>query len=116
MGGSDRLGGGQIGYSRDHLECNGSERLGYTGSYQLGSRSDDHIGLGGEGHKRAGNRSIDGGGRVGKRSRLGDVAANIAVMIENRMVDGQIAAKRVGNKVDQGEECTRVSAAGPHRI
>jgi hypothetical protein len=63
LGGSDRLSGGQIGYSSDHLECDGSEKLRCTGSNQLGSGSDNHIRLRCEGLKWAGDRTIDGGGQ-----------------------------------------------------
>jgi hypothetical protein len=43
LGGSDRLGDGQIGYGSDHLGCDGSDRTGCTGSNQLGLGSDNQI-------------------------------------------------------------------------
>jgi hypothetical protein len=59
LDGSDQPGGGRIRYNNDHLECDGNDRLGYKGSNQLASESDDQ--KGGDGLNRAGDGTKDGG-------------------------------------------------------
>ena len=104
LGGSDRLGDGQIGYGSDQLGCDGSDRIGCKGSNQLGLGSDNQIEF--DGLTWAGDGINDG--RGGHRSRQG--AGGGGHSVDDRGSDSgwtkadSEAATGVGSRADQGEE------------